>query len=227
MPRVVDPAEPFAGLGRHPPGGLHVAGEVGQHALREEQRRVGLVVLEVQPRQGRARGRQVTADRGGPGQARADQPVQGAGRDPRRLGVRLHGARVAQGHQQVPTPRQQDRQVVGTGVLAYAVDEGQRVAVGAQRSGDLHGLDDVRHRARGESGGEVVVGDPARRALERGQRLRHALVSAGPLVRRQLLAPVPRGREGAGSGSRPRRARPPGPPTPAPAGRRSRPPSRR
>ena len=88
VPRVVHAPQPLARLGRDPPGGLHVAGEVGQDALREQERAVGLVALEVQPGQGRACGRQVPADRGGPGQARADESVQGPGRDPCRLACR-------------------------------------------------------------------------------------------------------------------------------------------
>ena len=47
---------------------------------------------------------------------------------------------LPQRHQQVPAAGQQDRQVLRTGVLAHAVDEGQGVAVGPQGPGDLHRL---------------------------------------------------------------------------------------
>ena len=55
VPWVVDPAQPLASLGGDLPRRLHVAGEVRQGALGEQQRRVGLVVLELQPGQGASR----------------------------------------------------------------------------------------------------------------------------------------------------------------------------
>ena len=115
----------------------------------------------------------------------------------------------------------------GPASRAYAVDQGQRVAVGTERSGRLHGPDDVGHRARGESRRRGSGGRPGPGAPQRGQRLGDPLVPAGPLVRRQLRRPAPPARAGAGSGTRPRRARPPGRPGPARAGRRSRPRSSR
>ena len=178
VPRVVDPAQPFAGFGRDLPGGLHVASEVGQVALGQEQRGVCLVVLQLQARQGGARGRQVSGDRRRPRQPGANQAMQGSRRDPCRLGVGGNRARVTQRHQQVPATREQDRQVGRTGVLADAVDQGQRVPEGTESAGGLHCPDDVRHRSRGEASGKVVVSHPARGPVQRGQRLGDPLVPA-------------------------------------------------
>ena len=138
-----------------------------------------------------------------------------------RLLVRRDRPRVAERGEQVAPTGEQPRQLVGTGVVAHGVDHAQRVAVGAQRSGRLHGPQRVGHGPRG-AGPPRRTGAPSGRAGRRaGDPLRDLAPRLGPAARPGSSRRAARAPGRAGTGSRPRRARRPRPRAPPRAGRRS------